>query len=297
MEMKRYRRGEAGYPSRLAPLEGAPSLLYALGELPTEERTVAIVGARECTHYGRKMAWEYARALAGEGVGIISGLARGIDAAAHEGALKGGGRTYAVMGCGADVCYPPGNRGLYGEILERGGILSEFEPGTPPRAWHFPVRNRIISGLADLVLVVEARRRSGSLITADAALAQGKDVYALPGRVGDSLSEGCNRLIAQGAGIAWSPEEILCALFHREFPAGEGVEESVENFPKKNKTGLAREEKKVYSCISLQPKHVNEISRECGMEFGRTLGVLYDLEARGLVEELAKNHFVAAEVK
>lgn len=209
-----YGKEDRQYPQRLRVLPGSPGRLYVKGELPPEDRpAVAVVGARICSEYGRSQAFEFARILAEHGVAVISGLARGIDAAAHRGALAGGGRTYAVLGSGVDNCYPKMNFPLYCEILESGGgILSEFPPLSRPEAWHFPVRNRIISGLADAVLVIEARKRSGSLITADCALEQGRTVFALPGRVGDALSEGCNYLIYQGAVPAYSPEAVLQEL-------------------------------------------------------------------------------------
>ena len=188
-----------------------PDGIYVRGRLPAEGKpSAAIVGARACSAYGRAQARNYARALSAAGVQIISGLASGIDAAAHEGALEGGTETFAVLGCGVNICYPKENYPLMRKILNnKGGVLSEFLPGDPPLAWHFPKRNRIISALADLVLVVEAREKSGSLITADYALEQGKSVYALPGRVTDPLSRGCNLLIAQGAGVAVDPESLL----------------------------------------------------------------------------------------
>ena len=196
-----YGKNHPGYPEKLKVLESPPAGLYVLGKLPDPDRkTAAIVGARSCSVYGRRQARFFARALSARGIQIVSGLASGIDRAAHEGALEGGTQTFAVLGCGADVCYPRENFGIYRQIAQGGGgILSEFEPGSRPLGWHFPRRNRIISGLADLVLVVEARARSGALITADCALEQGKTVYAVPGRLEDPLSEGCNRLIFQGA--------------------------------------------------------------------------------------------------
>lgn len=203
-------KGKKGYPGRLETLEGMPEKLYVIGGLPQDDRpSLAIVGARNCSAYGKNMAFEYARAMRQSGVQIVSGMARGIDSAAHAGALAGGGISYAVLGCGVDICYPSASRKIYEEMKLRGGILSEYEPGDAPLAWHFPMRNRLISGLADGVLVIEAKERSGSLITADLALEQGRTVFALPGRVGDLLSEGCNRLIYQGAVPAWKPEVIL----------------------------------------------------------------------------------------
>lgn len=198
------------YPRRLLQIQDAPQTLYVIGSLPDDEApSCAIVGARMCSHYGSTIAKEYSRILAAHGIQIISGMAIGIDSIAQKGALEGGGKTYAILGCGVDICYPSGNLTLYDTLAQNYGIISELAPGTPPLRYNFPLRNRIISGLADLVLVVEAKSKSGSLITADYAIEQGKTVYAVPGRVGDALSDGCNNLIAQGAGIASSPEVLL----------------------------------------------------------------------------------------
>ena len=198
------------YPARLEGLSNMPEELYVMGSLPDEQApAVAIVGARMCSRYGHNIAFTFGKKLAEHGVSVISGMAIGIDGAAQEGALSGGGKTYAVLGCGVDVCYPRSNRMLYDQIPAHGGILSEFSLGTQPLPYNFPLRNRLISALADVVIVVEARKKSGSLITVDYALEQGRSVYAVPGRVGDALSDGCNYLIAQGAGIAWSVEAII----------------------------------------------------------------------------------------
>ena len=172
---------DASYPKRLRHIANPPYGLYVKGCLPQGE-TVAIVGARMCSEYGRTVARELGRMLAARGVGVVSGMARGIDAAGHQGALDVGGISCAVLGCGVDVCYPKSSRALYEEILERGSVVSEYPPGTQPIPGYFPQRNRIISGLVRAVVVVEAKQRSGSLITADFALEQGRDVYAIPGR-------------------------------------------------------------------------------------------------------------------
>lgn len=207
------RYGEDAYPKRLYHIPDPPRILYIKGEIPDDTMPgVSIVGARLCSDYGRYTARKFAYALAAAGVQIISGMALGIDGVSHKAALDAGGRTFAVLGCGADICYPEQNRNIYEQIQTQGGLLSEYPPGTMPCAGLFPRRNRIISGLAEILLVIEARKKSGTLITVDAALEQGREVYALPGRVTDALSGGCNRLIAQGAGIATSPEELLEAL-------------------------------------------------------------------------------------
>ena len=188
--------------------------------MPLEnEPAAAIIGARLASGYGREQARRFGRQIGARGISVISGMARGIDGIAQKAALDAGGRSYAVLGCGVDICYPEENRELYERLQQQGGVLSEYPPGMQPIAKLFPPRNRIISGLSDLVLVIEARKRSGTLITVDMALEQGREVYALPGRVSDSLSDGCNRLIRQGAGPATCPQDIL------EYFFGTGSEE------------------------------------------------------------------------
>ncbi|MCH5258951.1 MAG: DNA-processing protein DprA [Lachnospiraceae bacterium] len=205
--------GEDGYPGKLKSIPDAPGALYYVGKLPrNEEKTIAIIGARNCSEYGRAMARQFGEILAGAGVQIVSGMARGIDGIGQQAALDVGGYSLGVLGCGVDICYPRENRQLYERLIAEGGICSEYPPGIEPRAVLFPPRNRIISGLCDGVLVIEAKERSGTLITVDMALEQGREVYALPGRTTDPLSRGCNMLIRQGAGIAVSPQELLREL-------------------------------------------------------------------------------------
>lgn len=188
-------------------------ILYYRGTLPEDEiMSLAIIGARECSAYGSHVAAEFAKRIAAAGINIISGMARGIDGIGQRAALEAGGSTYGVLGCGVDICYPLSNRSLYLQMQEKGGILSPYVPGTKPIKTLFPYRNKIVAGLSDAVLVVEARQKSGTLITVDMALEQGKDVYAVPGRVTDRLSDGCNLMIRQGAGIALSPEDILAEM-------------------------------------------------------------------------------------
>ena len=198
------------YPRRLREIPSAPYALYVLGQLPPEKLpAVAMIGARECSEYGIYVARNFAKELGAHGIPVISGMARGIDSISQEAALQGGGRTYAVLGCGVDICYPKSSRRLYERILEQGGILSTFPPGTEPMKRLFPERNRIVAGLADVILVVEARQKSGTFITVDMALEQGREVYAIPGRLTDRLSDGCNLLLQQGALIAVSPKDLL----------------------------------------------------------------------------------------
>lgn len=201
---------ETDYPEKLAAVQDAPYALYYAGRLPDHrKRSIALIGARSCSEYGRYMAKEFGAALARAGVQIVSGMARGIDGIGQMAALGAGGYSLGVFGCGVDICYPSGNRELYERLLAEGGVCSEYPPGVGPRAVLFPPRNRIISGLCDGVLVIESKEKSGTLITVDMALEQGREVYALPGRATDALSAGCNRLIRQGAQLVMSPQELL----------------------------------------------------------------------------------------
>lgn len=278
-------REEECYPKRLRELHGMPGALFVKGELPAEDVvTVAIVGARNCSTYGERITLQFAERLAGEGVQIISGMARGIDGAAHRGALNVSGKTFAILGCGVDICYPKEHKGLYRDIQKNGGILSEYLPGTAPLPKHFPARNRVISGLADVVLVMEAREKSGSLITADMALEQGRDIYALPGPVNSELSKGCHYLIRQGAGILLSPEDILEELsVNRKFREG--------NCQKKKKI-LESKEEIVYSKLGLYPKGREELLQLTGFHPQELAGILLSLEFGGHIEEITKNYYI-----
>lgn len=279
----------AEYPQKLNNYPKMPEILFAKGNLPDAKKpTAAIVGARACSPYGRIQAFRYAKILSSAGVQIISGMAYGIDAEAHKGALEGGTPTYAVLAGGVDICYPSGNRPLYDRILrENGGILSEQPPGMRARNYFFPARNRIISGLADLVLIVEAREKSGSLITAQWALDQGKIVYAVPGAVNEALSMGCHKLIYDGAGIAYSPEILLREL-------GLNCENKVKS-PEKNDLGLASDLKLVYSCLDLRPKNLDQIIRKTGFSPGKTAGILGQLMLMGLVKETGRQNYIRLE--
>ncbi len=336
---------DPAYPARLETVPSPPFALYVKGRLPDPDRpSVAIVGARTCTLYGEKMALAFGQALAGAGVQVISGMARGIDGAGQRGALSEAERTggtakeeaagaangkaddvgkeadgqdrvaatFGVLGGGVDVCYPRENIGLYMDIQKRGGLLSEQLPGSAPKPNNFPARNRIISGLADVVLVMEAREKSGSLITADMALDMGKDVYALPGPVTSPLSAGCHRLIRQGAGILLSPEDLLEELGlaqsggqhadHRrqadkETDAGAGAadgrqEDEVRENSDKNEKILASRKNLVYSFLDFSPKGIQELARESRLAPAELLDELVALEIEGKVKEVSKNFYI-----
>ena len=273
------------YPTKLKDISAPPYALYVKGKLPEENAvSVAIVGARECSPYGERMAWQFSEALAGEGVQIISGMARGVDGISQKAALTVGGNTFAVLGSGVDVCYPPEHKRLYAEIQEQGGIISERSLGTQPLAQFFPARNRIISGLADVVLVIEAKERSGSLITADMALEQGKDVYALPGPANSRLSKGCHDLIRQGADILISPKELLDDL-------GVLYKNKNKNFTE-NKILLESRENMVYSCLDFEPKNLGQISMITNLTIPVLLNILFDLELKGYIQEVSKNYYI-----
>ncbi len=273
------------FPRRLKEIPESPKGLFVRGNLPDDDSpSIALVGARKCSIYGRNVALWFGKSLAENGVQIISGMARGIDGYSHRGALQGEGRTFAVLAGGVDVCYPIENRDIFEKLEERGGILSESPPGIKPLRHLFPLRNRIISGLADSVLIIEAKEKSGSLITADLALEQGRDVYAVPGRLGDELSVGCHNLIRQGAGLAASPEILLEDL---HFLPG------ITNKNKgKNKIALERSENLVYSCLGLQAKELGEISCETGLSSIEVLSILAKMELKGYAKEVCKNYYI-----
>lgn len=251
------------YPKRLRNIPEPPFALYVKGGLPEETRpSVAVIGARACSEYGRTVAGFFGRQLGKAGIQIISGMARGIDGIAQRGALESNGKTFAVLGCGVDVCYPRENNDLYVRLQEQGGVISEYVPGTEAQSKLFPPRNRIISGLSDLILVIEARKRSGTYITVLQALEQGKEVYAVPGRITDSLSDGCNYLLSQGAGVAISTESIVEALSERytihftqdSIKRAEEAERIAENNMKNDKAaGEEQSEKFILSALDITP--------------------------------------------
>lgn len=279
-------REQEAYPDKLRNIYNPPYLLYYKGTLPDSKQcAAAIVGARGRSEYGRQVARHLAEALAYRGVCVVSGLARGIDADGHAGALAAAGKTYAVLGCGVDICYPKANQYLYDRILDSGGgILSEYPVGQQPLARLFPSRNRIISGLSDYVVIVEARKKSGSLITADYALEQGKEVYTVPGRIADSLSSGCNRLIAQGAGIICDIDEFVS-----------GVSGSKQNFSVPlnfQKNLLEKDEWMVYSLLDFCPTGLGTLVEKSDLPLGELLGILGRLEEKGFVYEAIPNYYV-----
>lgn len=277
-----YASGE--YPQRLRQIPDPPFALYVKGTLPDPgQPTAAIVGARQCTPYGEHAALEYGEALARAGLCIVSGMALGIDGAGQRGALNGGGTACAVLGCGVDVCYPRENFGLYMDIMKNGCVISEQPPGSRPLPGYFPARNRIISALSDVVLVMEAREKSGSLITADLALEQGKDVYALPGPVYSPMSQGCHRLIHQGAGILISPGDFICEI--------KASYVKITQKSEKTEKTLATNENILYSFLDFTPKCVDQLAKESGLTAKEVLERVAELQLTGAAREISKNYY------
>ena len=269
------------YPEVLRHIYDPPAALYIKGRIPEEnELLMAVVGGRRCSTAGRAAAHSICRGIAFSGISVISGMARGIDSCAHRGCLDGFGRTYAVLGCGVDICYPRENIELYEQIRQSGGLISEFPPGTPPRPWRFPVRNRLIAAMSHGILIVEARRKSGSLITAERGLEMGREIFAVPGRINDPLSEGCNLLIRDGAKLVMSHEDILdyFSLVSHSFTR--------QDPPPGKKAG------RIYRSLSLVPCSADDIAARTGLTAREVIIELTDLEMDGLITCLGKNQYV-----
>lgn len=288
-------RGEAGFPALLAAVEDAPPLLSGLGHGHLLARpAVGIVGARECSLNGRRLAERFARALAEDGFAVVSGMAKGIDAAAHAGALDGG--TIAALAGGLDVIYPKENTELYRAIRERGALVSEMPMGLVGQARHFPRRNRIISGLSLGILVVEARQRSGSLITARLAGEHGREVFALPGSPIDPRARGPNDLIRKGAMLVETPEEMIAAL--RDLPGFGAIEAPGDPFtdaraapPEEDALEPARDA--IAQALSPTPVTVDDLVRDLGLGVPVVLAVLLEMELAGTIERLPGNRVAA----
>jgi len=269
------------YPMRLKDIYDPPALLYVRGELRREdELAIAIVGSRKTSPYGRWITEKIGQDLARHGVTVVSGMARGIDSVAHMGALQGGGRTIAVLGCGVDVIYPSENRNLFHQIIEHGAVLSEFPMGSPPEGGHFPRRNRIISGLSIGVVIVQASAESGSLITAGYALEQGREVFAVPGNVGAEGSRGTNQLIKEGAKMVESTEDILEEILPQWKREKEMLPKAETPLP-----DLSEEEMLLYRLLGESPLHIDAIIRESQLDPGRVSSLLLNLELKGLISQ------------
>jgi DNA processing protein len=265
---------DAEYPALLRQIPDAPPVLYVRGYLP-DDRTLAIVGTRKATRYGQDAAFELARNLARSGVTIVSGLAQGIDRAAHEGALHGGGKTLAVLGCGIDRIYPTAHTQLAQDMIADGAIISEFPIGTSPMAANFPRRNRILSGLSLGVLVIEAPENSGALITASLAAEQGREVFAVPANIFNPMGAGTNRLIQDGAKLVMTVQDVLDELniVHETVQTRVRTEEAVPS---------NEAESKLLQHLQADPIHIDELVRLCGLPTAEVSSTLTILELKGL---------------
>jgi DNA processing protein len=273
------------YPPRLKEIDQPPPVLYVRGELTAEDFwAVAIVGTRRVTAYGRQVTEELASFLAANGVTVVSGLARGVDAIAHQSALKGGGRTLAVLGCGVDRVYPPEHAQLAEKMMSGGALISDYAPGTPPDASNFPPRNRIISGLSMATVVVEAGETSGALITAQFAADQGREVFAVPGNILAPQSKGTNRLIAQGARPMLSGRDLLDVLNLTRITQQRQVRKALP---------MDEIEARLLGVLTHEPLHVDEIRHQTGLPIERVSATLTMMELKGLVRQVGGMNFVA----
>ncbi|HPZ11734.1 MAG TPA: DNA-processing protein DprA [Bacillota bacterium] len=280
------------YPPLLKEIPQPPPLLYCRGRwLERDSQAVAIVGSRRCTFYGREVASRLAADLASAGFTVVSGMALGIDTAAHEGALEAGGRTIAVLGCSVERSYPAANRDLMEQIINSGAVISEFSLDTPPLPQHFPRRNRIISGLALGTVVVEASQKSGALITAFYALDQNREVFAVPGNVGSPYSRGCHRLIKEGARLVETAEDIIEEL-GISAAGGSAAAEAAASAKEQKIDALEDAERRLLELIPYHPLHIDEIVRLSGADAARAGAYLISLELKGLVRQLPGKYFI-----
>ncbi len=291
---------DAHYPPRLKTITDPPPLLWCTGQLQDrDQQALAVVGSRKGSHIGRTFTRQLSGDLAALGFTIVSGLARGIDAAAHEGALATSGRTLAVLGCGIDRTYPPEHNPLRQRIEQHGAVLSEFPMGTPPHSYHFPQRNRIISGLSLGVIVTEATSRSGSLITARMALEQNREVFAVPGNVTNTLTRGPHRLIKDGAKLVESSldvvEEILPMLepsFRDQLEKQQGALQSQPSAP-----SLGAEEQHLFDCLSLEPVFLDDLITQCTYSPSEVLSILLSLEIKGLIKQIPGLQYLRVSIR
>jgi DNA processing protein len=271
------------YPKKLKLLEDAPYTLFYKGNIEklNEHKNVSIIGSRKCTRYGIDVTSAIVKELSNYDVNVISGMARGIDTAAHKAAISNSGYTCAVLGCGIDIIYPKENKYIYNEIQNRGCVISEFIPGTPPYAYNFPIRNRIISVLSDLVIVVEADIKSGSLITANLALEQGKDVMAVPGSLFSAQSKGTNKLIKDGAYPLTDVEDIF-NLIGIDFNQCESI----------NYRSELSINQKIFSVLSDSPMHIDDIIRRTNIDIKQLYGLLFEFQLKEEILCLSGNYYV-----
>ncbi|MCL2386158.1 MAG: DNA-processing protein DprA [Defluviitaleaceae bacterium] len=283
-----FSREHERFPALLKEIPDAPVGVFCMGTLPSDNtHKVAVIGSRKCSEYGLMAARLLSKPLAQSGVVVVSGMARGVDSMAHRGAIQGGGKTIAVLGCGVDICYPSENRHLRDEIINNGCVLSEYPPGTTPTPAYFPARNRIISGLSQGVVVSEAGKKSGTLITVDQAIEQGREVFAVPGNISSYLSAGTNQLIRDGATPVSDYTDILFAL-------GISLENSApeKTFEKNSKIILAPDEKQVYDSLNFEPVSMDMLMEITDVAAGQLHYICTQLELKGLARRLHGSRYV-----
>ena len=282
-----------GYPERLKRILRPPAVLYVKGTLPDCRYSIGMVGSRMADAYGLKVAETFGRRLAQAGVVIVSGGAKGIDTASHKGALQGGGKTLAVLGCGVDIVYPPTNHKLFGEIAENGALVSEYPPGTEPEAWHFPMRNRIINGISQGIVLVEAASRSGALITAEFAMDEGRELFCVPGNIFSDKSAGPHKLIRDGARMVTSPDDILEELF----PELQGSIHSNLFTGIEDSTPLkvcSHEQRRVLDLLTQGPMTLDRLVSETGWKVADMSVILLELQLKGFVSVDAAQRYTQA---
>lgn len=297
--IKKIKLGGAGYPANLRNIYDPPEALYVNGGFEERDHiAVAIVGSRRASPYGIEMAGRFGYDLASRGITVVSGMAVGVDSAAHRGALKAKGRTIAVMGSGHGRIYPPQNKDLYKEIAKAGCVVTEYEEDIEPFAYNFPRRNRIISGLSLGVVVVEAARNSGALITANFAAEQGRTVFAVPGKASSSTSTGANELIKDGAALVQSADDIIEELSIKEsVPEPEAGSDRLEGKISKMTeayvyNSLTEDERKIYKTLSDEPLYIDDIADSCGLDARKASKALLNLEIKRLIKQMPGKQFV-----
>lgn len=284
-------RNDTGYPDNLKPYPDAPPLLFVRGTLlPQDRRAVAIVGSRDASAYGLTVACTLGRELGRAGLTVVSGMARGIDTAAHQGALSAGARTIAVLGCGLDLIYPPQNKKLFQQISQQGAVISEYPMGTEPLAGHFPSRNRIITGLSLGVVAVEARADSGVFSSVRWAADQGREVFAVPGPVNSSTSQGTNQLIRQGARLVSNARDILEELKLEQRSSRK--EQDIKSAPATPAPKLDEAEEKLYNTLTPEPRHIDDLPGMANLSSPELIKTLLSLELKGMVKQLPGKMFI-----
>jgi DNA processing protein len=298
-----YTQLDPEYPLLLCQIPDPPPFLYVRGRLDRLENSIAVVGSRDATSYGMSMARRLGADLAAFGLPVVSGMARGVDTAAHQGALSVGGRTIAVLGCGLGTIYPPENRALFEEISVNGAVISELPVTEPPNSYNFPARNRIIAGMTIGTVVVEAARQSGSLITARLAAEQGREVFAVPGSIHSFKSTGTHNLLKQGAKLVTCVTDVLDEFYQfqdRNAPDKKMAGLETTNAGAKNQltagpaTAISEEEARVLALIEAYPVHIDELSARLRMDSGKLAGMLLTLELKGMIIQIPGKYFTVS---